>query len=170
MKHLSALAIAIAAFHVAPAAAQEDAPKPAAEADAPWPDTWFEIFKLAPGKQEAFIRFIAQGDEVLAAGGQPPVQLFFHENGAEFDVILFKPVTARKPTAEQEAAMAKRSRELGLPTGPAYFIHIRELIASHSDTRTTGPVSAAQWLARLDKWRAANPSRQIGQTDADARR
>ena len=159
MKHLAALAIAVAAFHGVPAAAQPSAPA-AAETDAPWPETWFEIFKLAPGKQEAFVRFIAQGDEVLAAGGQPPIQLFFHENGAEFDVILFKPVSTVKPTSEQEAAMAKRSRELGLPTGPAYFVHIRELIASHSDTRTVGPVSAAQWLARLDTWRAANPSRK----------
>lgn len=162
MKHLAALAIAVAAFHGVPAAAQQSAPVPAVEADAPWPETWFEIFKLAPGKQEAFIRFIGQGDDVLAAGGQPPIQLFFHENGAEFDVILFKPVPVITPTSEQEAAMARRSKELGLPTGPAYFIHIRELIASHSDTRTVGPVSAAQWLARLDKWRAANPSRKMG--------
>ncbi|MHA4837840.1 hypothetical protein [Sphingopyxis sp. MSC1_008] len=163
MKHLLASAIVAAALYATPAAAQRSAPAPAAQADAPWPEAWFEIFKLAPGKQEEFVRFIALGDEVSAAGGQPPTQLFFHENGAEFDVILFKPVSAAKPTAEQEAAMARRSAELGMPSGSAYFIKIRELIASHSDTGTIGPVSAAQWLARLDTWRAANPARKSGQ-------
>lgn len=59
--------------------------------------------------------------------------------------------------------MAKRSAELGMPSGPAYFVRIRELIASHSDTGTIGPVSAAQWLAKLDKWRGANPPRKTGQ-------
>lgn len=126
----------------------------------PFPETWFEIFKLAPGKQEEFIRRIAIADEVSKAGGLPPIQLFFHQDGADWDVILFKPVTGIQPTAAQEAAMAAKSKELKLPSGPAYFVYIRELIASHTDTKATGPVSAGQWLARLDKWRAENGVKQ----------
>ncbi len=158
MKHL-ALAVAALALPLAPAAAQD--PSKPAQAEA-WPEAWFEIFKLAPGKQEEFIRRIARADEVSAAGGQPPIQLFFHENGADFDVIVFKPVTGVKPTLEQETAMAKKSKELGMPSGPAYFVHIRELIAEHTDSKTYGPLSAARWLARLDKWRAENPARAKG--------
>ncbi|WP_447728638.1 hypothetical protein [Sphingomonas koreensis] len=157
MKHL-ALALTALALPLVPAAAQE-APKPAAQAEA-WPEAWFEIFKLAPGKQEEFIRRIAQADEVAAAGGQPPIQLFFHENGADFDVIIFKPVTGYKPTPTQEAAMNAKRKELGLPSGPAYFVNIRELIAEHTDSKTYGPLSAATWLGRLDKWRAENPPRK----------
>ncbi len=157
MKH-AMLALAMLA---APPVLAQDAPPPAAEAEA-WPEAWFEIFKLAPGKQEEFIRRIAQVDEVAAAGGQPPIQLFFHENGADFDVIVFKPVTGRKPTAEQQAAMAKKRKEFGMESGPAYFVGLRELVAAHTDSKTYGPLSAAKWLARLDKWRAENPPRVKG--------
>ncbi|AJA08089.1 Putative secreted protein [Sphingopyxis fribergensis] len=160
MKYSFALVLAAAVLPLGSAPAQQaPAPTPA-EVDAPWPEAWFEIFKLAPGKQEEFIRRIGQADEVAAAGGFPPIQLFFHENGADFDVILFKPVTGIKPTPEQEAAMSRKRKELGLPSGPAYFVNIRELVANHTDSKTYGPLSAATWLAKLDKWRAENPPRK----------
>lgn len=160
MKYPIALLLAAAIVPAGPAAAQQasqPAPKPAAENEE-WPEAWFEIFKLAPGKQEEFIRQIALGDQVYAAAGLPPTQLFFHENGADFDVILFKPSTGAKPTPAQIEAMAKKQKELGLPSGPAYFVYIREYIAEHTDSKTYGPLSAAQWLGRLDKWRAENPN------------
>ena len=160
MKYRFAFLLA-AAVPFASAAHAQQAPTPApAAADAPWPEAWFEIFKLAPGKQEEFIRRIAQADEVAAAGGFPPTQLFFHENGADFDVILFKPVTGIEPTPEQAAAMDKKRKELGLPSGPAYFVNIRELVAEHTDSKTYGPLSAGNWLAKLDKWRRENPPRK----------
>lgn len=159
MKHRIGLIFAAAALPL-PAFAQQAPATPAMVEDAPWPQAWFEIFKLAPGKQEAFVRNIAMADEVAAAGGQPPIQMFFHDNGADFDVILFKPVTGFKPTPEQTAAMDKKRKELGLPSGPAYFVRIRENIAEHTDSKTYGPLSAATWLARLDKWRAENPARE----------
>lgn len=125
------------------------------------PATWFEIFKLAPGQQEQFVRDIAKEDEVAAAGGQPPIQLFFHEHGADWDVLLMKPVSPTKPTPEQERAMAAKRLELGLPSGPAYFLAIREQIASHTDTKTVGPVSAAEWLETVDQSRAINATRSV---------
>ncbi len=159
MKIRIALAVAAATLSLVPAAAQQ-APAPAAPTEnEAWPEAWFEIFKLAPGKQEEFIRRIDQADQVAAAGGQPPIQLFFHENGADFDVIIFKPVTGIKPTPAQEAAMAAKHKELGMPSGPAYFVNIRELVAEHTDSKTYGPLSAGKWLTRLDKWRAENPPR-----------
>jgi hypothetical protein len=157
MKTMIALTAAMLVAGAAPAAKPATPAKPAAPAaDAPWPEAYFEIFKLAPGKQEAFIRDIAQGDEVSAAGGQPPIQIFLHEDGADWDVLLFKPERG-DPTPAQQAAMDAKSKEFNLPTGPAYFVHIREMIASHTDTKAYGPVTAAQWLARLDAWRAAHP-------------
>lgn len=156
MKFVALTIAALALSATQPASAQ--APAPATQAEE-WPEAWFEIFKLAPGKHEDFIRRIDQTDQVRAAGGLPPTQLFFHENGAEFDVILFKPVSPVKPTPEQEAKMAAKRKELGIPSGPAYFVDIREFVASHTDSKTVGPVSAGQWLKKLDGWRAANPPR-----------
>ena len=157
----SLAALILAGAPCAAAAPPNAAPAPAMPvanpAAAEWPEAYFEIFKLAPGKQEAFIRRIARADEVSQAGGQPPIQIFVHQDGADWDVLLFKPVRGVKPTPAQEAAMAAKRKELHMPSGPAYFVGIRENIASHTDTKTYGPISAAQWLARLDKWRAENP-------------
>ena len=153
----TACALALVIATVAPAAAQT-APG-AAPAANKWPEAWFEIFRLVPGKQEDFVRRIDQSDQVRAAAGLPPTQLFFHENGADFDVILFKPVSDVPLTPDQEAKMAAKRKELGIPSGPAYFVDIREFVAGHTDSQTVGPVSAGQWLRRLDEWRANNPPR-----------
>ncbi len=139
------------------ATAQTTPPAPVAAADEEWPEAWFEVFKLAPGKHEEFMRRIARADEVAKVGGQPPIQIFVHETGADWDVLLFKPVRAVKPTPAQLAAMAAKRKELGMESGPAYFIKLRETVASHTDSKAYGPLSAGQWLARLDKWRAENP-------------
>ena len=155
MAALAGLAVTAAA----PAVAQQAPAAAQPSADAPWPEAWFEIFKLAPGKHEEFVRGIARSDEIAKAGGQPPTQMFFHENGGDWDVLLFKPVTNHKPTPAQQAAMDAKRKELRMESGPAYFVRIRESIASHDDTKAYGPVSAEQWLARLDKWRRENPPR-----------
>jgi hypothetical protein len=161
MKTLKFLLAGAATVLASAAFAQGTAPAASASgtanAAAPWPEAWFEIFKLAPGKQEEFIRRIDRADQVAATAGLPPIQIFVHEDGADWDVLLFKPVTGFKPTAAQETAMAAKRKELHMESGPAYFLGIRETIASHTDSKAYGPLSAAQWLDKLDKWRAENP-------------
>ena len=160
MKGRFFFALALAAAPATQSMAQAaDAPASPSAAEEEWPEAWFEIFKLAPGKHEEFVRRIARVDEVARAGGQPPIQLFFHENGADWDVILYKPVRTAKPTPEQQAAMAAKRKELRMESGPAYFVKLRELVAEHSDSKAVGPVTAGQWLGRLDKWRRENPPR-----------
>ncbi len=158
MKILIALSAA-ALFAVPGIAAKPAAPIPTADAaaNAVWPEAYIEIFKLAPGKQEAFIRDIARADEVSDAGGIGPIQIFVHEDGADWDVLLLKPETDVQPTTAQQAAMDAKSKALNMPSGPAYFVHIREMIAAHTDTKAYGPISAGQWVAKLDGWRAAHP-------------
>ncbi|MGV3481426.1 MAG: hypothetical protein ACO1O3_15880 [Sphingobium sp.] len=153
---LSLLASSALASTATMAQTPPSAPAAAAD-DEDWPEAWFEVFKLAPGKHEEFMRRIARADEVAKAGGQPPIQIFVHETGADWDVLLYKPVRAVKPTAAQLAAMAAKRKEFGMESGPAYFIKLRETVASHTDSKAYGPLSAGQWLARLDKWRAENP-------------
>jgi hypothetical protein len=137
--------------------AAQAAPPAATDDGKPWPEAMFEIFKMAPGRQEAFIRKLADWDKVSVAGGQPPTQMFIHEDGDEWDVLLFKPYPKVPITAAQQAAMDAKADELHLKTGPAFFLEIRKNMASHTETKTLGPLSAAQWLARLDAWRAAHP-------------
>jgi hypothetical protein len=125
--------------------------------DPPWPQATFEIFRLAPGRHEDFIRTLALWDQVSAAGGQPPTQMFIHQEGDDWDVLLFKPFPKTPITPAQQAAMDAKADQLHLKTGPAFFLEIRENVASHTETTTLGPLSAAQWLARLDAWRTAHP-------------
>lgn len=145
LKHIIAAAIAMAAIA---------SPANAGAGNEGWPTASFEIFKLAPGKQEEFIRQIARYDQILAAGEQPPLKIFLHEEGSDWDVIIYKQSGDFNPTPEQQAAMDAKSAEIGMETGPAYFIKLRKLVASHNDNRALGPISAGEWLERLDKWRA----------------
>ncbi|WP_447727075.1 hypothetical protein [Sphingomonas koreensis] len=137
---------------VGPALAQDKPADPSAAVAMTTPA--FELFRLAPGKQEAFIRDMAVWDQVNIAGGQPPTQLFLHANGEGWDVLLYKPARL-KPTAAQEAAMAAKIKELGLPTGALYFVSVREMIADHTHLEMAGPTTAAQWVAELEGLRAA---------------
>lgn len=154
---LAALALGLALIHAAPAQAQA---KPAREAAArvETSNPAFEFFRLAPGKTEAFIRSVAIWDQVNVAGGQPKTQLFFHEDGEGWDVLLYK-APRPKPTAAQEAAMAAKIRELGLPTGPLYFVTLRETVADHSHFVGIGPTTGEEWVAELDRQRAEKAAR-----------
>jgi len=150
---LRSLSFALFALSLgAPVAAKEKAADPAAvEMTAPV----FEMFRLVPGKTEDFIRDMAKWDQVSIAGGQPPTQLFLHAGGEGWDVLLYKPARP-KPTAEQEAAMAAKAKEMGLPTGALYFVDVREKMADHVHFEGTGPLTADQWVAEIDRQRAEN--------------
>lgn len=113
----------------------------------------FEMFHLVPGQAEAFIRSMAVWDKVSIAGGQPPTQLFLHAGGEGWDVLLYKPARP-KPTPAQEAAMAAKTKELGLATAALYFLEIREQMSDHTHFEATGPTTAEQWLGELDRQRA----------------
>lgn len=161
VKLLFPLLLAIAA----PAFAQDKpantpATKPAAAAASTAADSkpemtlpLFEMFRLVPGQAEAFIREMAEWDQVSIAGGQPPTQLFLHESGEGWDVLLYK-VARPKPTPEQNAVMATKAKAMGLTTGPEYFLELRKKMADHVHFEAIGPTTAAQWLAELDKQRA----------------
>lgn len=132
-----------------PAFAQDKPAAPQPELTTPV----FEFFRLAPGKTEAFLRSVAEWDKVNVAGGQPPSQVFLHAGGEGWDVLLYKPARP-KPSAAQVAAMTAKRIELGLPTGPLYFITIRDKMADHMHFEGTGPMKAADWVAELDRQRA----------------
>jgi hypothetical protein len=143
----------------APALAQnKPIEPPSASAQVEMTTPTFEMFRLAPGQTETFIRSMAEWDKVSIAGGQPPTQLFLHAGGEGWDALLYKPARP-KPTPAQEAAMAAKIKELGLPTGALYYITIREEMADHIHFEAAGPTTAAQWVAELEKLRAEMPKK-----------
>lgn len=130
--------------------AETKAATPAAKpSTGPMSNPAFELFRLVPGQAEAFIRGVAIWDQVNAAGGQPKTQLYLHADGEGWDVMLYKPPRV-PPTAEQQAAMAAKMKELGLVGGPMFFTMLRERVADHAHLVMTGPTLAENWVKELE--------------------
>jgi hypothetical protein len=108
------------------------------------PKMMIEIYRIAPGQHEAFLKEIARYDEANRIAGVPPRQLYVHSDGADWDFILIQP---DEYPPEKQAALDKAWKQLGLPSGADFFLGYRRFIAEHSDTVAIGPTSAADYLA-----------------------
>lgn len=140
------LPIALASLALAAVAEAQAAPQAAAPAE-PVGRKLVEIYRVAPGQHEAFLRALATLDEANRRAGLPPRQLFVHSDGASWDFLLIQ--DAELPEGKGEA-VGKAYRELGIPTGPRFFTEFRKLLIEHTDTFASGPTTAAAWLATLD--------------------
>lgn len=106
-----------------------------------------EIYRVAPGKHEEFLRVIARLDEANRRAGIPPRQLFVHSDGASWDFLLIQ--DAEYPEGKGEA-VGKAYKDMGIPTGPRFFTEFRSLLLEHTDTFAKGPTTAGAFLAELD--------------------
>jgi len=136
MKRLTILPILLAL--ATPAVAQT------AAVPAPVGKQVVEIYRIVPGQQEAFLRFIDRCDQANRLAGLPPRQLFVHQDGADWDFMLLQPAETPK---DKQAALDAAWAKLGLPSGADFFLAIRQYIAGHTDTFVSGPTSAKDYLA-----------------------
>ena len=154
LKILRIIAVASAlAIGAASALAQQAPAKPAVESKDPVaqaPDSgrvMIEIYRIAPGQHEAFLRALARYDEVNVAAGLPPRQLYVHSDGASWDFLLIQPAEYPPGAGEKVAAAAEK---LGMARGVRFFLEIRQFIAEHTDTLARGPTTAKDYLALMD--------------------
>ena len=117
----------------APAAQPEDLPESAGE-----------IFRIAPGQHEAFLKLIADTEAAKVQVGMQPDQLYIHEDGASWDFILIK-AKGQDPAKWKQVSDILHAK--GHPSGPDYFFMIRKMIAEHTDTTAIGPTTATAYLA-----------------------
>lgn len=103
-----------------------------------------EVFRIAPGKHEEFLKFIAKADAVNVSVGLPPRQLYVHSEGASWDYLFIQP--SETPT-EKLPALEKAWVAAGLPKGANFFFLLRQFVAEHEDTTTKGPTTASAFLA-----------------------
>ena len=115
------------------------------------PRMLIEIYRIAPGQHEAFLRAIAQYDEANRRAGLPPRQLYVHSDGASWDFLFIQP--AETPEANR-AALDRAWEEMRLPSGADFFLQFRAFIAEHTDTFVSGPTTAADFLASRPSARA----------------
>lgn len=116
---------------VAFVAIAQDAKKP--------PEALVSIYNVAPGKHLEFLKWLAAREAVGKELGIAATVIYVHTNGASWDYVAIAPVL----TAEQDKAVEELSKKKGLTTGFKASLEFRQMIASHSDTFTIGPVSAA---------------------------
>ena len=151
IRHLTTAALAALCLTAGSALAQTAAPP--AE---PVRTKLVEIYRIAPGMHEEFLRAIAQFDEANRRGGVPPRQLYVHSDGASWDFMLIQ--DAEYPEGKGEA-VGRAYREMRLPSGPRFFTEFRAFLLEHTDTFVKGPTTAAAYLAELD---ATPPSVGLG--------
>ncbi len=109
-------------------------------------DMVVEIYRIAPGKHEDFLRQIALYDQANAEAGLPPRQLFVHEGGASWDFMLLQPA---HHTDEESEKLDAAFKKLGIPQGAKFFVNFRTLIAEHTDTNVEA-TTAAEYLKKLE--------------------
>lgn len=143
----SAPAQAPAADSSAASAASSNVVPAPAPATAPVTQKLVEIYRVAPGQHEAFLRVIAKLDEANRRAGVPARQLFVHSDGASWDFLLIQ--DADFPEGKG-ALVGKAYEEMGIPTGPRFFTEFRSLLLEHTDTFAKGPTTAADYLSALD--------------------
>ena len=78
-----------------------------------------EIYRVAPGKHEEFLRHLALLDQANAEAGLPPRQLFVHQGGASWDFVLLQPA---HHTDEENAKLDAAFKKLGIPQGAKFFV------------------------------------------------
>ena len=105
-----------------------------------------EIYRIAPGKHEEFLRQIALFDQANAEAGLPPRQFFVHQGGASWDFLILQPA---HHTDEESAKLDAAFKKLGIPQGAKFFVTFRQLIAEHTDTNVEA-TTAAEYLKKLD--------------------
>jgi hypothetical protein len=118
----------------------------AASAFAESKDMLLEIYRIAPGKHEEFLRHLALLDQANVEAGIPARQLFVHRDGASWDFVLIQPA---RNTDEQNEKLSAAFKRLGIPGGAKFFVHFRTLIAEHTDTFVE-QTTAAEYLKKLE--------------------
>jgi hypothetical protein len=123
-------------------------PAPAGPSPEPMKESQVEIYRIAPGQQEEFLKFVALCDQANKEAGMAPRQLYVHQDGADWDFLVIQP---SHNTPEQNKAWREAATRLGIPSGGNFFLAIRKFVAVHTDTATDGPTTAEEWLKQLHK-------------------
>jgi hypothetical protein len=105
------------------------------------------IYRVAPGRHLELLKWLAAREEITKEAGVPATQLYAHNDGDSWDYLLIWPIT----TAEQDRKLDELAARKGLKTGFAASIEFREMLALHTDTYASGPMTAAELVAAASR-------------------
>ena len=101
------------------------------------------IYRVAPGRHLDLLQWLAAREEIAKEAGVPAAQLYAHNDGDSWDYLLIWPITS----AEQDRRLDELTARKGLKTGFAASIEFRQMLASHTDTYASGPMTAGELVA-----------------------
>jgi hypothetical protein len=98
------------------------------------------IYRVAPGKHSEFLKWMAARDAIDKEVGIVQGQWYAHTDGDSWDYLAVGPVN----TPEQDKKVEAATKKHGLTTGFKASLEFRQVIASHTDTFTIGPVTVSE--------------------------
>ena len=101
------------------------------------------IYRVAPGKQLDFLKWLAEQESVAKEAGVSASQVYAHTDGDSWDYLSINPVL----TDAQQAKVDEVSKKRGHKTGFSQGLEFRALVSSHTDTFVTGPMTAADLVS-----------------------
>ena len=105
------------------------------------------IYRVAPGKQLDFMKWMAARDAVDREAGVQPNQWYAHLDGDSWDYVAISPDPDQATSDKVDALARKHGLKVGMPSG----LELRTLMASHTDTISAGPYSASELITRLSQ-------------------
>jgi hypothetical protein len=138
-RFLATALMALALFFISPAARAQAAKEP--------PTARIALYRVAPGKQLEFLKWLAETDSIDKEAGVPVAQLYAHTNGDAWDYLQVAPDLTKEQQAKVDEVTKKRGRKTGFAAG----LEFRTFVAWHTDTMTIGPVAASDLVAAAGK-------------------
>lgn len=123
------------------------APAAGAQSRQSMPKAVVSIYRVAPGHQLEFLKWMAARDAADRSLGVPATQWYAHLDGDSWDYIAIAP---NIDDATQDKVDAAEARQ-GLTTGMRASLELRRYMASHTDTLAAGPFSAQQLVDAAGK-------------------
>jgi hypothetical protein len=105
------------------------------------------IYRVTPGRQLDFLKWMASQDDISREAGVATVQLYAHLDGDDWDFLGIGPATTQEQDKKRDEVAQRKGLKFGMPA----WLEFRELTASHTDTFATGPLSAAELIAQATK-------------------
>jgi len=105
------------------------------------------IYRVAPGKQLDFMKWMAAREAVDREAGVQPTQWYAHLDGDSWDYVAIAP-NQDQATSDKVDGLARKH---GLKVGMASGLELRTMMASHTDTISAGPYSASDLITRLSQ-------------------
>jgi hypothetical protein len=105
------------------------------------------LYRVAPGKQLEFLKWMAETDAIDKEAGVPVSQVYAHTNGDHWDYMQIAPDLTKEQQAKVDEVSKKRGRKVGIQAS----LEFRTFIAWHTDTMTVGPMTATEMVAAASK-------------------